>query len=205
MSTAQPPRYSDIQAAAKAAALGALRAGKGPEQAARAAIDAAEGFLARAVEAVGLHQQLAAIRCAAGCSHCCHQLVGVTSAELALLRQAIEALPPSARGRVRARMKKVAARGKGLDQHGWWRAKLRCPLLEDDGKCLVHADRPLPCRAMNSFDADICRRSHAGEHLQVPMLAAQHRIHAHAQIGLVEALRETGADTAIHNMALSLL
>ncbi len=204
MTTAQPPRYSDILAAAKAAALDALQRGDGLEAAARAAIDAAEDFLAHAVEAIGLHEQMAAIRCAAGCSHCCHQMVGVTSAELALLRRAIDALPPSARGRVRARIKKVAARGKGLDQRGWWLARLRCPLLEDDGKCLAHADRPLPCRAMNSYDVDICRRSHGGERLQVPMLAAQHRIHAHAQTGLIEALKETGADPAIHVMGLAL-
>lgn len=36
-----------------------------------------------------------------------------------------------------------------------------CPLLQD-GACLAHADRPLPCRALASSDAEACARGLRG-------------------------------------------
>lgn len=204
MAPPAPLRYSDIQARAKDAALAALTRGEGPAAAARAAIDAAETFLAKVIGVVGLEQQMAAIQCGAGCYHCCHQMVGVTAAELVLVREAVEALPEPLRGETRARIKDIAARGQGLDQAGWWQAKLRCPLLDDAGRCLVHAARPLPCRAMNSSSAETCRRSYAGEKLQIPILAAQHRIHGNAQLGLAQALAETGQDTRVMGLGTAL-
>lgn len=202
--TAPPPCYSDIQAAAKSAALDALRRGERPAAAAQAAITAAEAFLARVIEAVGLDEQMAAIQCGAGCFHCCHQMVGVTAAELALVREAVDALPEPVRSETRARITDIAERGKGLDQAGWWQAKLRCPLLDGDGRCLVHTARPLPCRAMNSSSAEICRRSYTGEKLQIPVLAAQHRVHGSAQIGLAHALAEAGVDRMIYGLGTAL-
>ncbi|HLO76794.1 MAG TPA: YkgJ family cysteine cluster protein [Magnetospirillum sp.] len=199
-----PPRYSDIQAKAKAVAVDALKRGKGPAAAARAAIDAAEAFLAHVIKTIGLQPQMAAIQCGAGCYHCCHQMVGITSAELALLRAAVDALPEPARTETRARIADIAERGKGLDQAGWWGARLRCALLDDAGRCLVHGARPLPCRAMNSSSAETCRRSYAGETLQIPILAAQHRIHGHAQMGLAQALAEMGEDTRVQGLGTAL-
>ncbi|MCR6630792.1 MAG: YkgJ family cysteine cluster protein [Magnetospirillum sp.] len=204
MPAASPPRYSDVQIAARQAALRALTSGQGLAAAARAAIDTAETFLARIIDAVDLHEQIAAIQCAAGCYHCCHQMVGITSAELALAREAVDALPEPQRGATRARIKDMAERGRGLDQAGWWQARLRCALLDEEGRCLIHAARPLPCRAMNSYSAETCRRSHAGERLQIPMLAAQHRIHGHAQLGLAQALAESGEDTMVVGLGTAL-
>lgn len=204
MATPQPPRYSDIQTAAKQAAVDVLRQGLGPAAAARAAIDAAEAFLGTVIAAIGLDQQMAAIQCGAGCFHCCHQMVGVTAAELALVKDAVATLPDGVRDETRRRIADIAARGKGLDQAGWWRARLRCPLLDHDGRCQVHAARPLACRAMNSSSADTCRRSFAGERLQIPILAAQHRVHGHAQAGLAQALAETGGDTMIYGLGTAL-
>lgn len=201
---AAAPRYSDIQTEARDVALAALQRGDGPMAAARAVIAATDAFMARVVTAVGLEPQLAAQQCGAGCFHCCHQMVGVTSAELELVRAAVAALPEPVRGQTRARIKKVAARGKKLDQAGWWRAKLRCALLDDQGRCLVHAARPLPCRAMNSSDADICRRSLAGEALQVPVLAAQHKVWGAAQLGLAQALAQAGQGNQVVNLGTAL-
>lgn len=184
----QPLRYSDIQARARDAAAAVLKQGGDPARAARAAIDAAETFLAAVIDAIGLQPQMDSIQCGPGCYQCCHQMVGITMAELDLVRRAVEALPEPVRADTRARIRDVAERGKGLDQGGWWRARLRCPLLDEAGRCLVHAARPLPCRAMNSTDAGICHRSFDGENLQVPVLAAQHKIYGHAQMGLAEAL-----------------
>lgn len=184
----QPLRYSDIQVRARDAAAAILNGGGDPAQAARAAIDAAEAFLAIAVDAIGLQPQMDSIQCGPGCYQCCHQMVGITIAELDLVRSAVDALPESVCAETRARIRDVAERGKNLDQGGWWQARLRCPLLDEAGRCLVHAARPLPCRAMNSTDSGVCRRSFDGERLQVPVLAAQHKIYGHAQMGLAEAL-----------------
>lgn len=200
----QPPRYSDIQAQVKDVATAALKRGDAPARAARAAIDAAEAFLSRVVEAVGLQRQMDAVECGAGCYQCCHQMVGVTSAELALVREAVDALPEPIRSQTRARIAEIAARGKNLTQAQWWQAKLRCPLLDDDGRCQVHAARPLPCRAMNSSSAETCRRSFAGEQLQIPILAAQHRVFGHAQMGLAQALAEAGADRMVYGLGTAL-
>ncbi|HTH18171.1 MAG TPA: YkgJ family cysteine cluster protein [Magnetospirillum sp.] len=199
-----PPRYSDVETQARQAAIAALKAGGSPADAARAAIDAAEAFLPMVIAAVGLQEQMAAIQCGAGCYQCCHQLVGVTVAELELVKSAVDTLPEPVRSATRARIADMAQRGSGLDQAGWWQAKLRCPLLDDEGRCQVHAARPLPCRAMNSSNAETCRRSFAGERLQIPILAAQHRSYGHAQLGLAQALAECKRDTTVVNLALGL-
>lgn len=182
--------YSDIQVRARQAAAAALS--QGPAAAARAAIAQAEAFLAQAVRVVGLASQMANLQCGAGCFTCCHQMVGVTVAELDLLRQAIAALPQPEREALNARIADIAAQGKNLNQGEWWAAKLRCPLLDEAGRCQVHAARPLPCRAMNSADSSVCRRSYEGETVNIPVLAAQHRIYGHAQLGLAEALAQAG-------------
>lgn len=187
-----PPRYSDVEAAARLAASAALTAGAGIAAAAQAATAVADGFLVKVVAQVGLAPQMASIQCGAGCFHCCHQMVGVTVAELAWLQDAIAALPTAQREVVRQNIARMAQLGQGLTQAQWWAAKLRCPLLDEAGRCQTHAARPLPCRAMNSSSAETCRRSYDGETLQIPVLAAQHRIYGHAQAGLAQALAAAG-------------
>jgi Fe-S-cluster containining protein len=195
--------YSDARRAAAQAAAAALAPRKAEAEAARAAIAATDTFFARVRAAVNLEPQLAAMACAAGCSWCCHQIVGITSAELALVAEAIAAKPPASRAAIAARARDAAAKGKGLDQRQWWAARIRCPLLEDDGLCGIHASRPMPCRAHNSSDAGACRRSFEGEAVQTPVLAAQHGIWAHAQAGLAEALLRNGRSADILNLALA--
>ncbi|MBI3446691.1 MAG: YkgJ family cysteine cluster protein [Magnetospirillum sp.] len=184
--------YSDARRAAFDAAAAALTQGQGPVQATRAAIAATDTFFAMVSTALNLEAQLAAMACAAGCSWCCHQIVGITDAELALVAEAIAAKPAKARKAIFARAKAAMARGKGMDQRQWWAARIRCPLLEDDGLCGIHEARPLPCRAHNSADADACRRSFLGEPVRTPVLAAQQGIWANAQAGLAEALLQAG-------------
>lgn len=185
--------YSTIEKRAREAAAAALAAGRGEAVAARAAIAAAEDFLAT-IAVLGLGDALAKLACGSGCASCCHQMVGVTRAELAVIKDAVAALPPAVQAGIAARVAEVAAQAKGLDPAGWWKAKLPCPLLDDAQACLVHQARPLPCRAMNSADADICRRSLAGEKIRIPVLAAQHGIMGHAQAGLAQALAKAGHD-----------
>ena len=204
MTGSRPPRYSDVQAQAKTAALSVLHRGGGLAAAAQAAIDAADAFMAALIPAIGLEPQMAALQCGAGCYQCCHQMVGVTAAELALVRDAVDALPEPVRTETRARIKDIADKGKGLSQAAWWAARLRCALLDEGGRCLVHAARPLPCRAMNSSDVSICRRSYDGEQLQIPVLAAQHRVYGSAQLGLAHALAEAKTDTMVRGLGTAL-
>lgn len=190
-----PPKklgYGDVQAAARDAASAALRTDGAPVAAAKAAIKTAETLLKTAVAQVGLGPEMAKIQCGAGCSHCCHQMVGVTLAELALLREAVGALPEPARTTTKARVAALAVKGRGLTQAQWWQAKLRCALLDEQGRCVVHAARPLPCRAMNSSNAEICRQSFGGQTLDIPILAAPYKIYGHAQHGLAQALAAAG-------------
>ena len=184
--------FSDAKRAAHTAAAAALARGEGPSGAARAVIAATDTFFDQVRVALDLEPLLARIACAAGCSWCCHQVVGVTTAELALLGDVIAAMPAGRQALIQTRAALAMARGRGLDQGPWWAARIRCPLLEDDGLCGVHADRPLPCRGFNSADADLCRRSYLGEKLRAPVLAAQHGIWGHAQAGLIQALTEAG-------------
>ncbi|CAA7627740.1 conserved hypothetical protein [Candidatus Terasakiella magnetica] len=179
--------YSDAKRAAQAAAVQALSDGLGPAAAARATITATDAFFAQVVDALDLKPQVDGLACAAGCAWCCHQIVGITGAEAALLAQAIAALPPERRTILATRTRDAMTRGRGLDQRDWWAARIRCPVLEDNGLCGLHADRPLACRAFNSADADACKRSLLGEAVRTPVLGAQHGIWAHAQAGLAEA------------------
>ena len=186
------PGFSDAKRAAYDAAKDALAKGEGPTGATRAVIAATDLFFDQVRVALNLDAMLARMACKAGCSWCCHQVVGVTTAELALLTQTIAAMPEDRRTRIKSRAQNAMTKGRGLDQGQWWAAQIRCPLLEDDGLCGIHADRPLACRAFNSADADLCRRSYEGEKLRAPVLAAQHGVWAHAQMGLIQALTEAG-------------
>lgn len=199
MSTAEQPspRYSDVETYAFDAAGQAMAKGGDAAAAAWAAIAAAQDFFDRIIPVLSLQPRIDDQECKAGCYYCCHQMVGVTVGELDLLARAVLALPASRQKPTRKRIARIARQGAGLTQGQWWDAKLRCPLLDEGGACLVHADRPLPCRAMNSASADLCRRSFGGETLTLPVLAAQHRVHGHAQRGLLAALTAAGHSGAV--------
>lgn len=200
MAGSSPPRFSDIERRAHAAASRALA--RGPAEAARAAIAEADAFLAEVAAALGLEGRLAALACGMGCTACCHQMVGITGAEAALLAEAVAALPDPAP--VVARIHATAERSRGMTVAGWWAARLPCPLLDEAGACAVHAARPLPCRAMNSADAGICRRAFAGHEdaRRIPVLAAQHGAYGHAQAGLARAIGGGAAPLAAALAAL---
>jgi len=185
-----PSPPTDITLSARAAAAAAFPAGLAA--AARAVISLADAALVAARPEWG--DKLDSLACAAGCTPCCHQVVGVTPAEQAMLAEAIAALPAPRRKRLAARAKALAAKAAGLDPRQYWAAKIPCAALAEDGRCLLHAARPLPCRGFNSADAGICRRSLDGEALRIPVLAAQFTLYGHAQAGLAQALAAAGVD-----------
>lgn len=185
-----PSPPTDLTSQARAAAAAAFPAGQAA--AARAVISVADDALAAVRPEWG--DKLAALACAAGCTPCCYQVVGVTPAEQAVLAEAIAAMPAPRRKRLAARAKALAAKAAGLDPRQYWAAKVPCAALAADGRCLLHAARPLPCRGFNSADAGICRRSLDGEAVRIPVLAAQFTIYGHAQAGLAQALAAAGVD-----------
>ncbi|MCB9574928.1 MAG: YkgJ family cysteine cluster protein [Kofleriaceae bacterium] len=76
------------------------------------------------------------LRCAAGCDGCCRTRLTVTTVEADAVRGHVATLEAPAR----ARLAEVAARPVDA-------AAPRCAALDDDGRCLVYAARPLVCRS----------------------------------------------------------
>jgi hypothetical protein len=94
--------------------------------------------------------------CHSGCAHCCHFPVGVTFAEASLLAEAVAA-DPEARSR-------VLDHAVIAHQLGWPAlVGMPCPFLRSDHSCGVYAARPLPCRALASFDAEACAAAVRGQ------------------------------------------
>lgn len=71
------------------------------------------------------------ITCKAGCDDCCRRRFSVTSVEAALVLDAIDALPLEIRRSLQERS---------------FRNESACPLLADNGQCVVYAARPAICR-----------------------------------------------------------
>ena len=111
-----------------------------------------------------------------------------------MLAEAIAQMPAPRRKRLATRGKALAAKAASLDPRQYWSAKIPCAALAEDGRCLLHAARPLPCRGFNSADAGICRRSLAGEAARIPVLAVQFTLYGQAQAGLAQALASAGID-----------
>lgn len=189
-----PLTFGNIHDQARAAAAKAL--GKGLIPAARAAIAVADRLLAEVARQPQAVEALAGAACKAGCSWCCHQVVGITAAEEELVLDAVSRLSAEARGRVRARQAEAERRLACKPMAEWQAERVACPLL-DDGLCAIHADRPLPCRAVLSADAGACRSWHDGdEAARIPLIALQRGIYSHAQAGLAQALGEAGMPPA---------
>jgi Fe-S-cluster containining protein len=186
----EPLRFGDIQQRACIAATHGL--GKGLAAAARAAIAVADTVMAEASAQPHVAEAVAGAACGKGCGWCCHQVVGITAAEEDLLAEAFAAMPDDARRRLKARQTAAEVRLSQLSADKWQTARVPCPLLED-GACILHAARPLPCRAVLSADADACRRWREGEEeARIPLVAIQRGVYSHAQAGLAQALGMAG-------------
>ena len=89
--------------------------------------------------------------CRRGCDSCCHRLVDIPQlvrAEWELLREGIEALPSGVRVAVDQRIATLAA----LEVAGELPRHITCPLLdEQEGACLVYAQRPSACRTYGFY------------------------------------------------------
>jgi Fe-S-cluster containining protein len=113
-------------------------------------------------EAVSRHPGV--VPCGAGCSACCHGPFDISMADGLLLREGLRLLPEGARELVRGRAAEQLDRMRavepewgppwdpvGLGEERFDRLAGRmsdepCPLLDDEGKCVAYAHRPLVCR-----------------------------------------------------------
>lgn len=100
--------------------------------------------------------------CRAGCDACCRTRLTVTFLEAEAIRRALAALAAGA-PQERARIAALAARA--VDPAG-----PRCAALDDDGRCVIYAARPLVCR---SHGVPIRVRPHApSQQRQLPVVQA---------------------------------
>ncbi len=104
------------------------------------------------------------IRCAAGCSECCRGLFDITLLDAALLKNGFDQLDGDIRGEVLARCRSRLRVLQGLwpeldspyilnyrPEEEWDMLmpdddETPCPLLGQDGRCLVYEYRPMTCR-----------------------------------------------------------
>ncbi len=103
------------------------------------------------------------VRCGAGCSQCCRGLFDITLLDGYLLQAGFQQLPAGSRARVlsQARMRLAQLRQQWPDfdspyllnhmpDEQWTEMpeedETPCPLLGEDGRCLVYQWRPMTCR-----------------------------------------------------------
>ncbi len=158
------------------------------------------------------------IRCAEGCSGCCRGLFDISYLDAQLLRIGFDALPEQqrlkVRGSARARMQELEALWpefappyilNELPFEDWRQMpeqdETPCPLLGEDGLCLVYAYRPLTCRLHGLpqveltgelFDGDCCSLNH------FPPEALQ----SLPRLPFAELFREEGRLIQAHALAL---
>lgn len=101
-----------------------------------------------------------AVRCERGCTDCCHALFGLFPVEAAYLRAHFARLESGRREEVYRRAAQAAAQlarfeamlkeAHGADPtmqaQALSRERIRCPLLNKEGDCVLYAHRPVTCR-----------------------------------------------------------
>ncbi len=87
-----------------------------------------DAFFARVAARHGSDMQ-----CATGCSDCCHTRLTITAVEARAIRELVASWPEPERRALAARAAAAAAD--------------RCAALDDAGRCLVYAARPIVCRS----------------------------------------------------------
>jgi Fe-S-cluster containining protein len=104
------------------------------------------------------------VPCREGCTACCHGPFDISVADAELIGDALDRMLPADRARVTERAGALLSRMRALEP-GWSPpyavdalgedrfdrltdalAAEPCPLLDQDGRCGIYADRPLVCR-----------------------------------------------------------
>ena len=129
------------------------------------------------------------IACARGCNHCCKLEVGGTAAEILAIKRYAETQARGSLEKIKTRVRhqrRAIGDKRGADRE---RMGLTCPLLGDDGQCLVYPVRPLGCRGIVSCDAEKCREDAENPRtgVRVPYSAAMRGMARDLSVQLHEA------------------
>lgn len=123
----------------------------GLERASAASAGARGAARASAVHATVATAPSQEAACQNGCDHCCHFPVGIRLEEAVLLAASIEADD--------ALQRRLLDEDAQTSTHTWEALAGRpCPLLVG-GQCARYDQRPTPCRALLSADAQACEQS----------------------------------------------
>jgi Fe-S-cluster containining protein len=99
------------------------------------------------------------MKCRIRCSDCCHAIFGLFLIEAAVLREHFEKLPREKRRGALMRAKKADKDLNGVQKrlevhdsdlhmkgYALSKERVRCPLLDEDEKCILYSHRPITCR-----------------------------------------------------------
>lgn len=146
--------------------------------------------------------------CKAGCNSCCRLFVGVPPGSAALIADHVRSRwSGKERRALRHRLADAASALEALANP--LQARIRCPLLGDDGGCLVYEVRPLACRAFTSRSAARCHTVILGSDPSsgegVAQNPSHYRLHREATLALEEEARARGLDGRQRGLVHALL
>lgn len=115
--------------------------------------------------------------CKKGCDACCHRLVAATLPEvLKATAYVMNAFSEEDRKALQERLATFESEGKDYWLSRTDLSNAACPFLADHA-CSIYDARPLSCRALNSADADVCRRLFVdGQMVEIPHNPGQSQV-----------------------------
>ncbi|MGE0491935.1 MAG: YkgJ family cysteine cluster protein [Vulcanimicrobiota bacterium] len=171
------------------------------------------GFLELAVDAYAYAEELidqAAKRyypplaCSQGCSYCCHLPVSVSVAEVvAVLDYVQENFSADEREALRQRVAQRYQEVVELSDQERKHTNIRCPLLDEAGRCSVYPVRPLACRGFNSTDLEACRQRF--EHPELDLSNPAFGYNVQAALGVAQGVQQALQDAGLEPIELDLI
>ena len=204
MNSDNPGFEDDLKLAQKESVAKAFAENPTPDGLTDIGIDAlasAETLLNRFYQQEKPDQPLA---CQAGCTFCCHQYVGISLPELAIIVKYIATnFDAAAQEKLRGRLNKTIEATAGMSQFERAASRIDCPLLDEPTRqCTIYAARPLTCRGMHSLDRKACEKDDAtpGQNHPIPQYEDHKSITRSIAIGLHLGIAEN--DLEPHELEL---
>lgn len=138
--------------------------------------------------------------CGPGCAACCTVNVATLGVEGAVAADHLRAVLGAARAAaLGAELAAFHDRVRWIEDGERIALGARCPLLDAERRCTIHAVRPLACRSVSSLDAADCRRAMAADPDEedgrvVRMHLLQRALYLEALAAAGEALARRGLD-----------
>lgn len=139
-----------------------------------------------------------ATACEAGCAYCCHLKILATPLEvIAIGAHLRRTLSSASISRLRRSVRECDERTHGMSTIERANARIPCPLLGADLKCLVYPVRPLRCTGANSYSREACKAAFDapdGEDVAIESYGSQRRAADAVAAGVALALVEARVD-----------